>query len=342
MALGQLWAGRMFGTNTGNVFAELNSKDDKVEGILRVNDEGVGVFVYNVAGKFADGLLEMEGAPKDAPPEGVALGNLKLSANLTGDGSLRGKWETTVGTGGIFVLHPHGAQDIANAPAGLPERIHSVSRQIGAVRLFPEDFKTLVTVLQTDFQARPVVTYRDSGTQVSRYADEVVADIGKLGEHRYLQISVQQPDAYGINRSATVELNADGSNEVRVQGVQHTWVLGKAETLATALRRHEKRLSTTFARYGIGIYQVLFFASFALMPQLTLGRRFIFLAVALGLLVGAQVIHRRYVPLAVVHLSERKPSVWQRMMPSVVSWIIAATAGLAGTAAFEFLRRGSL
>lgn len=342
MALGQLWAGRMFGTNTGNVFAELNSKDDKVEGVLRVNDEGVGVFVYNVTGKLADGVLELEGAPKDAAPEGVALGNLKLTANLAGDGTLRGKWETSVGTGGVFVLHPHGAPDIISAPTGLPERIHSVFRQVGAVRLFPEDFRTLVSVLQTDFQTRPVVTYRDSGTQVSRYAEEVVADIGKLGEHRYLQISVQQPDAYGINRSATVELNAEGSNEVRVQGVQHSWVLGKAETLATVLRRHEKRLSTTFARYGIGIYQVLFFASFALMPQLPLGRRFIFLAVALGLLVGAQVVHRRCVPLAVVYLSERKPSLWQRTVPSFVSWIIAATAGLAGAVAFEFLRSWGL
>ena len=50
---------------------------------------------------------------------------------------------------------------------------------------------------------------------------------GRLGTLRYLKLLIQEPEAYGINRLAVVELNAAGANEVRVQGVQESWLWGK-------------------------------------------------------------------------------------------------------------------
>lgn len=337
MSLELLWAGRMYGTNTGNVFVELKAEEDKVEGLLRVNDEGVGVFVYNVAGTFSNGKLELEGAAAD-PPEGVQLGTLKVAGALSAEGSIRGTWETTIGTGGTFILHPHNTAAPSRA-TDLPERIHTVTRPIGAVRLYSDDFKGLVETLQQDFEARPVVTYRTGGIQVSRWASEVLADVGTLGEHRYLQVTVQQPEAYGINRGATVELNADGANEVRVQGVSQTWVLGKAEALSGVLRRHERKLQTMLSRHGLSIYMIIFFAAFAFMPELPLYSRLVFLAAALTLLIAAQYVHRRLVPIAMVHLSARKPSILERAWPSILSLLIATGATVAGGIAFEFIRR---
>ena len=338
MSSQQLWAGRMYGTNTGNVFVELQTDNDKVAGLLRVNDEGLGVFVYGVAGTFADGKLQLEGAPKD-PPEGAQLGNLKVDGALTSEGSIRGTWETTLGTGGAFVLHPHGAADPKRPASELPERMHTVTRPIGAIRLYPDDFKGLVDTLKQDFDARPVVTYRENGVQVMRWASEVLADIGKLGDHRYIQIAVQQPEAYGINRAATVELNADGANELRVQGVSQTWVLGKAEALSAALRLHERTLQTMLSRYGLSVYMIIFFASFAFMPELPRWSRVLFLLAAVALLILAQYVHRRLVPLAMVHLSARQPSWWERAKPNALSLLIATAATVAGGIAFELIRR---
>lgn len=48
MTLGRLWAGRAYGTNTGNVFVELNGNDEALTGTLHLNEPGVGPAVYEV------------------------------------------------------------------------------------------------------------------------------------------------------------------------------------------------------------------------------------------------------------------------------------------------------
>lgn len=334
-----LWAGRMWGTNTGNVFLKLETADSgQFTGLLRVNDEGVGIAIWDVAGTFADGKLELQGTPK-VPPEDEPPVTLKASGALTAEGSIRGTWETTLGTGGTFILHPHNAPSSQPKQNDLPERVHTVTRQLGAIRLYPDDFRALLETLQQDFEARPVVTYREGGVQVSRWANEVLADLGKLGDHRYVQISVQQPEAYGINRAATVELNAQTTNEVRVQGVSQTWVLGKAEALSTALRRHERKFQTMLSRHGLSAYMIIFYAAFAFMPELPLYSRLAFLAAAITLLIAAQYVQRRLVPIALVHLSARRPSAWERAWPSILSFLIASGATLLGALAFEAIRR---
>jgi hypothetical protein len=40
--IGRLWAGKLFGTNTGNLSAELDSTDSTVKGIIRLLDDHWG------------------------------------------------------------------------------------------------------------------------------------------------------------------------------------------------------------------------------------------------------------------------------------------------------------
>jgi len=166
MASELLWAGRMWGTNTGNVFLQLDTAGEgKVTGLLRVNDEGVGIAVWDVTGTFTDGKLDLQGTPK-APPEGAPAVTLKASGALTGEGTIQGTWETTLGTGGTFILHPHNTPKSAQKPNDLPERVHTVTRQMGAIRLYPDDFRALVETLQQDFEAKPIVSYREGGVRL--------------------------------------------------------------------------------------------------------------------------------------------------------------------------------
>lgn len=49
-ALSLLWAGNIYGTNTGNVFVELdNSEQHNVNGLVRIQDHLFGLALYAVA-----------------------------------------------------------------------------------------------------------------------------------------------------------------------------------------------------------------------------------------------------------------------------------------------------
>jgi hypothetical protein len=146
-SIGKLWAGKVYGTNTGNLFAEFNSLDGKINGVLRVSDDRFGVS----AGTFDGTSINFNGTPSQAP-EGVETGRLLVQGALTPEGQLRGQWSSTIGTGGTFVLLPH---DIAAKqeplPGQPPERMHSVSRTVGAIRLYAEDVRELIAFVARDF-----------------------------------------------------------------------------------------------------------------------------------------------------------------------------------------------
>ena len=54
--LGKLWAGRAFGTNTGNLAISFTKDEEELEGIIRFQDEQYGIVIYNVTGTFKDGI----------------------------------------------------------------------------------------------------------------------------------------------------------------------------------------------------------------------------------------------------------------------------------------------
>jgi len=108
--------------------------------------------------------------------------------------------------------------------------------------------------------ARVVVTYREGGNEVSKYSSDFLGG-ARPDELRYLRLIIQEPEAYGINRNVTVELNANGTNEVRTQGVQESWVVGKAETVKSWLRQRQKTIITTARHSGASVFNTLLFLS---------------------------------------------------------------------------------
>lgn len=56
--LGKLWAGRIFGTNTGNFFLEVEcSQEGQVTGTFRLMDTSFGLTVYPVLSTLSRELL---------------------------------------------------------------------------------------------------------------------------------------------------------------------------------------------------------------------------------------------------------------------------------------------
>ena len=91
----------------------------------------------------------------------------------------------------------------------------------------------------------------------TQYFDEFEKQAVSLNELRYLKVSIQEPEAHGINKVAVIELDAEGRNDVMVQGIHESWVIGKAETLARQLRRNQRNFVTNIRNWGVGLNLVL-------------------------------------------------------------------------------------
>lgn len=340
--IGKLWAGRVYGTNTGNLFIEFQEYGPEVAGTLRFLDSAFGLAVYSIQGSFED-TLRFTGKPVQQPA-GVALSDLTAEAKLTPEGNLRGTWTTSAGTGGTFDAYPHddavlGAQ--TRGTTAVPEQLYTKNVPLGSVRLFAEDVTQLLDYVAQDFSSgRLVVTFNVRGSQVTKYAEDFLQDAKVLGPLKYLKMTIQEPEAHGINRLVVVELNAFGTNEVRVQGIQESWVIGKAEAIAALLKRHQSTLITTYKKFGLNLNQVIFVAMLVVMPSITTWpERALFAVAVFALLSGLLWLHARFIPNATVRMEVESPSILGRTWPTVLSWLVAATASLVAALVFYWLTK---
>lgn len=341
--LGRLWAGHVYGTNTGNLFLEFDTVEPAVAGTLRFMDSQFGLVVYRVEGKF-DARLALSGTPLQAKPE-VEAGDLVIEADLTSEGQLRGTWRSSLGTGGTFLAYPHDASR-SNQGAGqattVPEQLYTANITLGAIRLSTEAVDELVEFVRREFVVgRPVLTYVVRGNEVTKYYEDFKADADVPSELRYLKLTIQELEAHGINRVVVVELSAHGENVVRVQGINESWVVGKAEATARMLRSYEKTLVTTYKKFGLSLNHAIFLAMLVTMPSiLSLNDRIIFAAVLVALLNGLYWLHQRFIPNALISVRTEQPSLVQRISPTVVSWVGAASASLAAALVYKWLVGG--
>lgn len=343
--LGRLWAGRVFGTNTGNLFVELTPTADGLTGVLRFMDAAFGLVVYEVKGSFDGTTVTLHGEPKQASP-GIETGQIEAQAVLTPLGHLRGRWTSSLGTGGTFELFPHDlppADQTKQSDSRVPEQLHTARLTVGAVRLYADDVRDLALVQRKDFSVgRLIVTYRSGGIENTRYFEDFEQGIKGISELQYLKISVQEPEAYGINKVAIIELDSQGRNDVIVQGIHESWVIGKSEALARQLRRYEKNLVTTTKKYGLGLNQFIFLAMLVLFPEIEpLWRRVLFAVIVVALIWAIFWAHQRFLPNVVVYVSPRKPGPFMRAWPTILSWLMTATASLAAALAFYLLTQRS-
>ncbi|MDZ7894788.1 MAG: hypothetical protein U5M50_07520 [Sphingobium sp.] len=214
------WNGHIYGTNMGNVAVSLEGEDSALHGLIRLSDNQNGVIVYEVAGSFESGSLNLTGEPQGDVPKEIVVGKLTVTGSLTPEGRIDGEWSTTIGTGGTYQLWPHQYQVRSIIPGAIPEQMNTSTKSLGAIRLYANNVRSIIDQLTKDFsQKRAVVTFSDKGNEKNIYSDEFESILDNLPELRYIKISVQEPELYGLNRNAMIELTAWGENTIRVQGV---------------------------------------------------------------------------------------------------------------------------
>lgn len=249
-----------------------------------------------------------------------------------------------LGTAGTFEAYPHDLlppDQRAIGTAQVPEQIYTSTLTLGAVRLYARDLWELAQFIRRDFViGRMVVTYAVRGNEVTKYLEDFQREAAALGELRRIKLTIQEPEAYGINKVVAVDLNFLGQNEIRVQGTNESWVVGKAEAIARMLRAFEKGLVTTYKKFGLTLNQIIFLAMLVLIPAIaSLWQRAVFVAFVVVLLGILFWLHSRFIPSAVLYFGKQEPTIFQRMWPSLASWLIAATASLAAALVFYWLTR---
>jgi hypothetical protein len=339
--LSKLWAGRIYGTNTGNFFLKFEDVSGiALHGQLRFLDSEYGVALYDVVGSFGE-ALELKGTPA-ASREHVILGDLEVKAKLTSEGHLRGEWTTSAGTGGTFVGYPHTSEDEAQkaeSTAQVPEQIFTHAIEVGAVSLFGPDITALISDIRRDFSiGRPIATYSTGAGEVTKYADDFLAEASTLGTLTYLKLQIQEHEAHGINKVAVVELRRYGVSEVRAQGVSESWAIGRAEAIASRLKRHSNSLVTAYKKFGLNLNQALFLGMLILIPQFTLmAKRATFVISVYVMLHALLWVHSRLVPNADIRVSSPAPNQLVRVWPSIMSFLFAVVASIVAAYIYGWL-----
>lgn len=339
-SLTKYWAGRIYGTNTGNFFLTLDEGGPALHGTLRLLDSEYGVAVYEVVGEYND-HVELTGRPSHAG-EGIELGTVTATAHLTTEGQMKGEWVSSLGTGGVFVAYPHQEDAVPTEPSessAAPEQIYTHNIVLGALSLYAPDVRTLIAEIRKDFTTgKPVVTFSTGTGEVTKYVEDFLEQLPMLGALSYFKLQIQEPEAHGINRVVVVELRAYGINEVRAQGINESWVIGRAEGLATLLRRHQNSLVTSYKKFGLNLNQIIFLAMLVAIPEIeSLVKRGIFVAVVFSLLATLLWFHSRFIPNANIRFGESTPSTLSRIWPTFASWLFAVAASVVATYLYTWL-----
>ncbi|WP_417846753.1 hypothetical protein [Thalassospira povalilytica] len=341
MAFGRLWAGVARGTNTGKLFLELSGPDEELTGTLRFNeDDRDGIWTYSITGKFDGEVLELTGQHQ-IEGDGARANDLKAVGRLSSRGAVDGRWEADQDTGGTFTLFVQDAPKDHQPPDLSVMQLHTARWRFGAISIDREQIIRFAQSLQHEFKNGHVVVtvVPIGGSEQARFLtafENLEFDKGERAE--ILKISVSEAEPEGTKRLIEIELGPQVNSAV-TQSYSEAWALGRLEKVKNEFKKFERSYATHVKKLNFGVNQVIIGAALIYLPSMTgLERRAAFFLSILLLTRLITFLHRKYLPFTAIYLSDRKEGFLWRAGPSVVSWIIALTAGVAAALIGAFLQ----
>lgn len=104
------------------------------------------------------------------------------------------------------------------------------------------------------------------------------------------------------------------------------------------MRAYEKTLADGFRRTGFAITNLLLAGIIIAAPELSLGRRAIFVFAVAAVALAFNWLHKRYVPNAIVNLSARTSEAGAGGWPQFVSWVLAVVAAVVAAIIYGLLK----
>lgn len=335
--LSKLWAGNLFGTNTGKLAVEFNLDGEEVTGIVRFLDDRFGLSVFTAKGRFDGSKLEIEGTPTQQV-EGVELGTIQATAALGPDGQLRGKWESTLGTGGTLQLFPH--QD-PNAPPPTPpgpRELHTITKRLGVLRIGRAGLAEIIKLMVVDFAGgQLLVTFEHQGNERTIYGVDLPKHTANVGALHRFRLQIQEPEGNGVNRFLAVEFDATTGNVIRAQSSSEAWAVGKAETIGRHLRRHRVLSATLLKRSGL--LPIVFLSALLIFsPEIANVSARTGFVVSVVLLLGAAVqLLNRLIPDSTIYPAQDRQALLMRIWPGLGASLITIATGVASGLIYAWL-----
>lgn len=332
------WAGTIYGTNTGNLFAEFEQTGNKLKGEIRISDDRYGITIYKFTGIYDESII-LDCIPLEAP-EGLEAGSTTVNASLKPDGTLYGKWESEIGTAGMFRLWPHNSGIGAESEKGV-NQVYNRTADIGSIRMFKEDLKGIFDLMQEDFsEGKLIVTYEHEGDLVTKHADNFLESLSEIKHLNSLKVFIQEQEVAGINRSVSVELlDTVNDSNIRVFGVNKTWVTGKTQLLKKHIEKYQNTIVTNYRKYGLNLNSIIFLLMLVFVSEIpNVSQRLIFVFGITILLVILHFIHSMLIPNTIIFLGSDKVSFISRAWPSLISWLSAVSAAVVATFIYHFLK----
>lgn len=334
MAIGHRWAGRVYGTHTGNVFVKFEGDDSNLKGTLHFNDAVHGISVHEISGTFDGSILSFSGETK-SQREGVEFGSLTAAAHLRPNGDLLGDWQTSIGSAGTFALYPHDEDQTAAPRESTPDQLHTARHTFGPVEIERSEIIALADEIQRSCpRGRVIVTFA-SGTEQSRFLSDFRNLNISANRVELLKLFVSEQESGSLERSITVEFGQT-VNYAMVQSVSEAWALGELEKLKRQIRKFQKVYADR--KYGVGINQFMLLGTIVFLPSLELRDRVVLIAAVLGLAFGVSWLHKHYLRHATIYLDSREVNWITRVVPSILSWCIGILAAVIATLVGAYLK----
>lgn len=94
------WTGKIEGTNHGGLALDIRQADDRVSGVAKFSEPGLGEYEYFISGVAAE-TLSLRLVP-GRQSGGINLGTVQVVCSIDAEGQLSGRWKSDIGTEGIF------------------------------------------------------------------------------------------------------------------------------------------------------------------------------------------------------------------------------------------------
>lgn len=333
------WAGRIYGTNTGNVFCNFKLDNDNITGTARINDDSYGLSVFTISGK-QNSIIELQLTQYSDKEELTNPVIIEVKLRLQNDGNIIGDWLSKNGNAGTLALYPHRNIDSKDFSTE-PQQIYSKTIRLGSIRLFRKDIEEIINYIKKDFpDGRLIISYYKFGSEVIKFADDFLNEADSLGELKGIKLSIQDTASNLVNRIVNVDLLPRENSEIRISGSNESWVLGKAESIKNQFSRFTNKLITNYKRYGLTLNSLIFFIMLILIPEINpISKRAIFVVSVIILMSILVLVHRRYIPNTIIFLTDTKPSVFKRIWPSILSWFISLTSALVASLIYYYLTK---
>ncbi len=324
MAMTRYWAGRVFGTNTGNVFVELNGDEGKLSGLLRFNDSVAGIIVYPITGKFVGSNLTLEGRLEI---NGVNS-SFNLDSSLLQTGNLEGLWSTNSGAGGTITLFPHQSSKGVSSQVAQADQLYTARNEFEPIKLDRTEIIAIAEIVQKSFSnSKVIVTFTD-GTERSLFLDNFKQMAVTEKYIPSLKLFASEPDFGGLDKIAQVEFGQQ-SNMAMTQGANEAWTLGELEKLKREIGNFERSFVTK-KYYSFSFNQFMLVTAIVALPSLAsiLSRAFLVIAVVVLAFLVIK-LHNKFLPHASIYLGVNDESKFMRtILGSVFSWTLGLGANL--------------